>query len=98
MPRRWWPGSTATGARSATGRSPEVPCSRAVLTKALGGRRALTRAELDQALKAAGIQLSALGRTHIVMHAELDGLIVSGPRRGKQFTYMLLEEPVEIPP
>jgi Winged helix DNA-binding domain len=26
------------------------------------------------------------------MHAELDGLIVSGPRRGKQFTYALLAE------
>ena len=26
------------------------------------------------------------------MHAELDGIICSGPRRGKQFTYALLEE------
>jgi Winged helix DNA-binding domain len=29
---------------------------------------------------------------YLVMHAELEGLICSGPRRGKQFTYALLEE------
>jgi uncharacterized protein YcaQ len=29
-----------------------------------------------------------------VMHAELDGLICSGPRRGKEFTYALLDERV----
>ena len=30
------------------------------------------------------------------MHAELDGIICSGPRRGKQFTYALLDE--RVPP
>ena len=29
---------------------------------------------------------------HFMMHAELDGLICSGGRRGKQFTYALLDE------
>ena len=33
---------------------------------------------------------------HIIMNAELDGLICSGPRRGKQFTYQLVDE--RIPP
>lgn len=33
---------------------------------------------------------------HLVMHAELEALVTSGPRRGKQFTYMLLEE--RVPP
>jgi hypothetical protein len=28
------------------------------------------------------------------MQAELEGIICSGPRRGKQFTYMLLDERV----
>jgi hypothetical protein len=32
------------------------------------------------------------------MHAELDGLICSGPRRGKQFTYALLDERVPSVP
>src|SRR5260370_18721974 len=31
------------------------------------------------------------------MRAELDALIASGPRRGKQFTYALLEERVAKP-
>jgi hypothetical protein len=31
---------------------------------------------------------------YLVMHAELEGVICSGPRRGKQFTYMLLDERV----
>jgi hypothetical protein len=29
---------------------------------------------------------------YIMMHAELEGVITSGPRRGKQFTYALLDE------
>jgi hypothetical protein len=29
---------------------------------------------------------------YLIMHAELEGLICSGPRRGKQFTYALLDE------
>jgi len=29
---------------------------------------------------------------YIMMRAELDGIVCSGPRRGKQFTYMLLDE------
>src|SRR5258707_10282859 len=70
--------------------------SRAVLTKALQGGRQLTRSEIDQALQAAGIQGSALALGHFAMHAELDALICSGPRRGKQFTYMLLDE--RVPP
>jgi hypothetical protein len=70
--------------------------SHAVLTRALQGGKQLTRTELNRALQAAGIERSNLGLGHIIMHAELDGLICSGPRRGKQFTYMLLEE--RVPP
>ena len=68
----------------------------AVLARALQGGQQLTRTELNHHLKRAGLALNNLGLIHIVMHAELDGLIVSGPRRGKQFTYMLLEE--RVPP
>jgi hypothetical protein len=66
--------------------------SEAVLSQALEGRHYLTRAELGQALAQAGIQASDLRLTLIVMHAELEGLLCSGPRRGKQFTYALLSE------
>ena len=68
----------------------------AALIKALQGGRQLTRAQMDEVLQAAGIQLSGQGLSHVAMHAELDALICSGPRRGKQFTYMLLDE--RVPP
>lgn len=65
-----------------------------VLQKTLQGGKQLTRAELASALQKNRINTNELRLTHIVMHAELDGLICSGPRRGKQFTYALLEERV----
>jgi Winged helix DNA-binding domain len=33
---------------------------------------------------------------YLMMHAELEGLVCSGPRRAKQFTYALLDE--RVPP
>ncbi len=65
-----------------------------VLIQALHGGRHLTRHELGQALDKAGIKNAETGRrlTYIVMSAELDGVLCSGPRRGKQFTYALLDE------
>ena len=67
------------------------------LTKALQGNRQLTRDELRAALQNAGIAAENGQRlAYIVMHAELEGLICSGARRGKQFTYALLEE--RVPP
>lgn len=73
--------------------------SHKVLTKALQGGQHLTRDELRGALEKAGIAADSGQRlAYIVMHAELDGLICSGPRRGKQFTYALLEERVRSVP
>ena len=71
--------------------------SHKALLKALQGGQHLTREELGEALEKAGIAEAKGQRlAYIVMHAELDGLICSGPRRGKQFTYALLEE--RVPP
>src|SRR6266566_3167547 len=67
--------------------------SNAALVKALQGGKQLTRPELVSVLRRAGIAADDLLRfAHIIMHAELDGIICSGARRGKQFTYALLEE------
>jgi hypothetical protein len=66
--------------------------SQAVLQKALAGGGALTRDELARTLGAAGIEASGQRLGHIMMRAELDALVTSGPRRGKQFTYALLDE------
>jgi Winged helix DNA-binding domain len=41
-----------------------------------------------------GIDTDVQRLAHIITMAELDGLICSGPRRGKQFTYALLDERV----
>jgi hypothetical protein len=69
--------------------------SRAVITKALQGGKQLTRTELGLAMQRARISTEGPFRlARIVMHAEADGLICSGARRGKQFTYALLEERV----
>lgn len=63
-----------------------------VIANALQGGRQLTRAELGQALMVAGIAAEGQQLGQILMHNELDALVCSGPRRGKQFTYMLVEE------
>ena len=69
--------------------------SNAVLTKELRGGKQLTRVELASALQRAGIAtVGELRMGYILMQAELDALVCSGARRGKQFTYALLEERV----
>ena len=65
----------------------------AVITKALRGGNQLMRTEIASALEKAGIATDGeLQMGYIMIHAELDGIICSGARRGKQFTYALLEE------
>ena len=72
--------------------------SRTVVTEALREGKHLTRVELGQALTRAKIQITnPIRLACIVMRAELDGVICSGARRGKQFTYALLEERVARP-
>ncbi len=68
--------------------------SNAAITKALQGHTYLTRQELKAIMTKIGIETNVQRLAHIVTWAELDGLICSGPRRGKQFTYALLEERV----
>jgi hypothetical protein len=67
--------------------------SNATLAKALRGGQQLTRDELRVALQKAGIASdSGLRMSYLMMRAELDGIVCSGARRGKQFTYALLDE------
>jgi hypothetical protein len=66
-----------------------------IIIKALEGGKHLMRPELDSALKQAGINTDdPLRLNHIIMRAELDAVICSGTRRGKQQTYALLDERV----
>lgn len=63
-----------------------------ILARALQGGRFLTRLELGEALAQAGVAAQGQRLGYIVHQAELEGLVCSGPRRGKQFTYALVEE------
>lgn len=64
----------------------------AMIARVLEGGQYKTRPELAVALKRAKVAADGLKLAYIVMHAELEGVITSGPRRGKQFTYALLSE------
>jgi hypothetical protein len=64
----------------------------ALLAKALEGGKQLTRAELVALLEPAGIANLEQRFMYIAMHAELEGVICSGGRRGKQMTCALLAE------
>ena len=66
--------------------------ARRLITRALERAGRLTRQELRAALEKGGITASGQRLNHVVMNAELDGLICSGGLRGKQHTYALLEE------
>jgi hypothetical protein len=71
--------------------------SNKIFTKNLQGGKHLTRAVLKSMLNADGIDATDPVRlAHILLQAELDGVICSGPRFGKQFTYALLEERVPV--
>ncbi len=71
--------------------------SRTALTRALRGGGQFTRAEPAQVLRRARIGLTESQRLgQLLMRAELDGIVCSGARRGKQATYALLEE--RVPP
>ena len=63
-----------------------------LITRALAGGRHHTRAELANVLAKAGIVTDAMRITHIMMWAELEGVVCSGALKGKQQTYALLDE------
>ncbi|QEH43055.1 winged helix DNA-binding domain-containing protein [Chitinophaga sp. XS-30] len=67
-----------------------------IISKTLEGGRFATRSVLQEALQKGKIKAEGVRLSGIMMHAELEGLICSGPRSGKQFTYALLEE--RVPP
>ena len=66
--------------------------SRRVLEKALGGGKFMTRTALGAVLARAGIAGDGQRLAYLMMDAELQQVVCSGPRQGKQFTYALLDE------
>jgi hypothetical protein len=67
--------------------------STTALENALHGGKQLTREQLRQVFHRAGISTQGEMRMgYLMMCAELNGIVCSGGRRGKQFTYMLLDD------
>lgn len=65
-----------------------------VIAHALGEVPHLTRHALGEQLGRAGVSTEGQRLPHLLMHAELDGLICSGPRQGRHFTYALVDQRV----
>jgi hypothetical protein len=65
--------------------------SNRTLSRALAKGEFLTREELAVALGKAGIHASGPALGHLMLRAELDCVVCSGPRRGKRFTYALFD-------
>jgi len=68
--------------------------SQEVMEKSLEGNRSLTRDELSICLNDAGIKTNDQRLPHILMEAEIDQIITSGPMIGRKQTYALLAERV----
>ena len=71
-----------------------VKKTRALLEKNLSGGNHLTRDELVKEFENAGMATGDNRAAHLLLSAELDGLICSGASRGKLPTYALLDERV----
>ena len=63
-----------------------------VLVSAIEERGPLTRADAGESLVAAGIDVAGQRLPHLLSHAELAGVLTSGPTRGKQHTWALVAD------
>ena len=68
--------------------------SKEILVNILEGNQVLTREEINYSLNQAGISTEENRLSHILMEAEIDGIVCSGSIRGKKQTYALLAERV----
>jgi hypothetical protein len=68
--------------------------SRRVLEKMLGAGEQLTRDELGVALAAEGLPVRGEALSYQLIAAELDAVLISGARRGKQHTYVAFDQRV----
>jgi hypothetical protein len=73
--------------------------ARRLLVDALRGGNHLTRGEIQGLLQREGVAAKGLGTAYILMDAELDCVVCSGPLKGRQHTYALFDERVpDAPP
>ena len=69
-----------------------------IMRKQLQNGNYLSRSQLNLAFSQEGIHAQGMRLSYIMMQAELAGVVCSGPRKGNQFTYALLEERVPAVP
>ena len=69
-----------------------------IMSSALAGGAVLTRKELLEQLETSGISIEGQRGYHILGHHALTGLICLGPMRGRQQTFVLLDEWVPSTP
>lgn len=68
-----------------------------IIVAAVSAGAPLMRSELATRLAEAGLPHQGQALAHLVMHAEINALIVNGPMRGKQHTYVpLVSAPVTL--
>lgn len=68
--------------------------SNKIIEKALVDSIFLTRSELKEKFEKAKIPTNGNRLSHLMMHAEMEKLVCSGPAKGKQLTYALFDERV----
>ena len=64
----------------------------AIIIKALEGGKQLTRNAINELFKQQNIIADGVQLGIFMMYAELEGIICSGARQGKQFTYALIDD------
>jgi hypothetical protein len=69
-----------------------------IIERALRDRPYLTRLELRERLAGAKMPLDTTRLAHLCLYAELERIVCSGPRRGRQSTYALFDERVQAAP
>jgi hypothetical protein len=66
--------------------------SRRILTRALEGGGALTRSEVYETLQKGGVSPEGQRGIHIIGHLAQQGVLCLGPRRGRQPTFVMLDD------
>lgn len=67
-----------------------------IIGKAITGGHHLTRVALNELLLHNGISLNGRQMGQVMMNAEMDCVVCSGKREGKQFTYALFDERASV--
>ena len=69
-----------------------------VLAGAIAEQGPLTRADAKEVLERSGVGVEGQRLPHLLMHAELDGVLTSGPTRERQHTWALVPDRTPPPP